>query len=69
MASLVDRTVFRSVLKEMVKCLRKNLDVPGVPPLAPELILSWFNRVTLEDLQAVTREIDREQGGSHSGGD
>ena len=67
MAALVDRTEFRSVLKEVVKCLRQNLDVPGIAPLTPELIMSWFSNVRLEDLQTVTREIDRERGAPQQG--
>ena len=63
MATLVDRTEFRKVLKEIVKCLRQNLDVAGVTALTPEQMMSWFQNVTLQDLQTVTREIDREQAG------
>jgi hypothetical protein len=58
-APLVDRSDFRAVLKEVIKCLRQNLDVPGVAPLAPEQIMFWFQNVTLEDLRAAVGEIDR----------
>lgn len=60
MAALVDRTQFRAVLKELVKCVRQNLDVPGVKPLVPEQILFWLQNVTLEDLRAVMQDIDSE---------
>lgn len=60
MAALVDRTQFRAVLKELVKCLRQNLDVPGVKPLAAEQILFWLQNVTLEDLRAVMQDLDSE---------
>jgi hypothetical protein len=61
MTPLVDRTEFRAVLKEVVKCLRQNLDVPGIAPLAPEQLMQWLQQVNLEDLQAVARELDTEQ--------
>ncbi len=60
MGPLVDRTEFRAVLQEVVKCVRQNLDVPGLKPLAPEQLMSWFRNITLEDLQAVARAIDNE---------
>jgi len=61
MAPLVDRTQFRAVLKEIVRCLRQNLDVPGIAPLTSEQIMFWLQNVSLEDVQAVTREIEAEQ--------
>jgi len=60
MGPLVDRTEFRAVLKEVVKCLRQNLDVPKLKPLAPEQLMQWLQNITLEDLQAVVRELDSE---------
>ncbi len=63
MAALVDRSEFRKVLKEIVKCLRQNLDVAGVTALTPEQMMSWFKNVTVQDVQTVTREIDQEQAG------
>lgn len=60
MAALVDRSQFRAVLKELVKCLREHLDVPGVKPLDPEQILFWLKNVSLEDLQAVIQDIESE---------
>ncbi|MGA7458986.1 MAG: hypothetical protein WBW69_02080 [Candidatus Korobacteraceae bacterium] len=60
MGPLVDRTEFRAVLKEVVKCVRQNLDVPGLTPLAPEQLMSWFQNITLEDLQTVVRELAAE---------
>ncbi len=58
MAPLVDRTEFRAVLKEVVKCIRTNLDAPGLTPLTGEQILFWFHSVTPEDLQVVLQEIN-----------
>ncbi len=60
MGPLVDRTEFRAVLKEVVKCVRQNLDAPGLTPLAPEQLMSWFQNITLEDLQTVIRELAAE---------
>jgi hypothetical protein len=60
MGPLVDRTEFRAVLKEVVKCVRQNLEVPGLKPLDPEQLMSWFGNITLEDLQAVARELDND---------
>lgn len=60
MGPLVDRTEFRAVLKEVVKCVRQNLDAPGLTPLASEQLMSWFGNITLEDLQTVIRELDEE---------
>jgi hypothetical protein len=60
MGPLVDRTEFRAILKEVVKCVRQHLDVPGLRPLDPHQLASWFGNITLEDLQCVVQEIDRE---------
>ncbi len=58
MAPLVDRTEFRKVVKELVKCLRENLDRPGLAPLTADQIMFWMRNVALEDLEIVIREID-----------
>ncbi len=58
MGPLSDRTEFRAVLKEVVNCIRKNLDKPGLTPLTAEQIMFWFQNVTLEDVQVITRELD-----------
>lgn len=60
MAPLVDRTEFRAVLKEVVKCVRQNLDAPGLSALTPEQLISWFQNITLEDIRTVVREIEDE---------
>ena len=60
MGPLVDRTEFRAVLREVVKCIRQNLDVPGLKPLAPDQLMLWFQNITLEDLQTVARDIEGE---------
>jgi len=58
MATLVDRRQFRTILREVVKCLRQNLDVPGISPVNAGQMLFWLQNVTLEDLQTVARELD-----------
>jgi len=58
MGPLVDRTEFRKVLKDVVKCVRQNLDAPGLTPLNAEQILFWFQNVTMDDVQIVIRELD-----------
>jgi hypothetical protein len=58
MAPLVDRTEFRAVVKEVVRCLHQNLDVRGLAPLTAEQIMFWLQNVTVEDLKVVTAEID-----------
>jgi hypothetical protein len=58
MGPLVDRTEFRRVLKEIVGCLRQNLDRDGVTPLKPEQVLFWMQNVTLEDIQIVASQIE-----------
>lgn len=60
MSPLVDRTEFRKVLKEVVECLHKNLDRPGLASLTPEQIAFWIQNVTLEDIQTVAAEIEAE---------
>lgn len=60
MGPLADRTEFRKVVKEVVKCLRTNLDRPDVSPLTPEQMMFWMQNVTLEDLQMVTQQIESE---------
>jgi hypothetical protein len=64
MAAMVDRTEFRRVLKEIVKCMRQNLDPPGISPLGAEQIMFWMKAVTEQDLEAVTRELDAEDQSS-----
>ncbi len=58
LASLVDRTEFRNIVLEVVKCLRKNLDRPGHAPLNADQIMFWLQNVTYDDLRAATEEID-----------
>ena len=62
MAPVVDRTEFRNVVREVIKCLRTNLDPPGLAPLSAEEIMFWMRNVTLEDLEIVIRQIDGEDG-------
>lgn len=65
MAPLVDRTEFRRVVKEIVKCLRQNLDQQGVAPLTAEQVMFWMQNITHEDLEVVTLEIEAEGAGTH----
>ncbi len=58
MAPWVDRTEFRKVVKELVKCLRQNLDRPGLAPLTADQIMFWMRNVTLEDLEIVIQQIE-----------
>jgi hypothetical protein len=58
MSPFVDRTEFRKVVKELVKCLRENLDGPGLAPLTPDQIMFWMRNVTLEDLEIVIQQIE-----------
>ena len=58
MGPLVDRKEFRQVVKEIVKCLRGNLDRPGLSPLTPEQVMFWLQSITPEDLQVVMLALD-----------
>ena len=46
------RAEFRSVLREVVSCLRSKLDVPGVTPFDAEDLRQWFQSITAEDIRA-----------------
>lgn len=59
-SKLISRSEFRSVLKSVVNCLRRELDAPGLVPLTAEEIHFWFQNITLEDVEAVSQEIDEE---------
>ncbi len=66
MGPLMDRKEFRQVVKEIVKCLRQNLDRPGLSPLTPEQVMFWLQSITPEDLHVVMREIEADaQGNIH----
>lgn len=58
MGPLIDRSEFRSVLKEVINCVREHLAAPGVAPLSPEQIMFWFQNVTLEDVTVVVKQIE-----------
>lgn len=62
-SKLISRNEFRSVLKSVVRCLRGELNAPGLAPLNAEEILFWFQNITMEDIEAVNREIDEEDPG------
>ena len=59
-SKLISRNEFRSVLKSVVRCLRSELSAPGLAPLTAEEILFWFQNITMEDIEAVNREIEAE---------
>ncbi len=61
MGPLVDRKEFRTVLKEVVKCVRTNLDGPGLTPLNAEQVVFWLGNIHLEDVQVVLKEIEEEK--------
>ncbi len=65
MAPLVDRSEFRAVLKEVVKCIRSNLDSPGLTPLTAEQIMLWLESVTSEDIQIVLQAIHADEANRH----
>lgn len=51
-----NRGEFRAVLREMVKCLRSELNIPGVAPFNPEDLREWFQNITAEDIRSVWDE-------------
>ena len=51
-----NRTEFRHVLRQVVRCLRTELQVPGVSPFNAEELRDWFHRITVEDVRAVWEE-------------
>ncbi len=59
-SKLISRSEFRAVLKSVVRCLRGELNAPGLAPLTAEEIQFWFQNITLEDIEAVKNEIDAE---------
>lgn len=62
-SKLISRSEFRAVLRSVVRRLRGELNAPGLAPLTAEEILFWFQNITLEDIEAVNREIDTETCG------
>ena len=55
------RREFRTVLGEIVKCVRSNLEVPGVSPFQPHELVTWFGQITEEDIRAVWDEQSPKQ--------
>ncbi len=47
------RGEFRSVLRNIVGCLRSELDVPGITPFNAEELCEWFRSITPDDIRAV----------------
>ncbi|HEU5401372.1 MAG TPA: hypothetical protein VFU86_08450 [Terriglobales bacterium] len=43
-----------------MRCLKGELNAPGLAPLTAEEILFWFRNITIEDIEAVNREIEAE---------
>ncbi len=62
-SKLISRSEFRTVLKSVVRCLRGELNAPGLAPLTEEEILFWFQNITMEDIAVVNKEIDVESPG------
>lgn len=58
MGPLVNRSEFRAVLKEVVKCVREKLDAPGLSPLTAEQLMTWFQNITIDDIRTVLRQIE-----------
>jgi hypothetical protein len=56
-SKLISRNEFRAVLKGVVRCLRSELDAPGLAPLTSEELLFWFRNITLEDIEKVNAEL------------
>lgn len=51
-----ERSEFRQVLREVVSCLRRQLDIPGVSPFNPEELTQWFHSIQSDDIRAVWDE-------------
>ena len=51
-----NRAEFRTVLKQLIRCLRGQLNVPGVEPFNAEDLRAWFHDITVEDIRAVWDE-------------
>ncbi len=47
------RGEFRAVLRQVVSCLRSQLNVPGVTPFNPDDLRKWFQSITVEDIRAI----------------
>ena len=62
-SKLISRSEFRTVLKSVVRCLGGELNAPGLAPLTAEEVLFWFQNITLEDIEAVKKEIESETPG------
>jgi len=62
MDRIANRVQFRRVLKDVVKCLRQNLDRPGVAPLNADQVMFWFENVTLDDVEDVVGQLDADHG-------
>jgi hypothetical protein len=50
------RGEFREVLREVIRCLRTQLSVPGVSPYDARELQAWFHNITVEDIDAVWEE-------------
>ena len=60
MSKLTSRVEFRTILKKLITHLKESLDQPKLPPLTPEEIHFWLSEITMDDVQAVIAEIDKE---------
>ncbi len=57
-----ERMEFREVLRQVIHCLRKQLDVPGIAPYNPDELRTWFHNITAEDIRAVWEERNDDDG-------
>lgn len=62
MAALVDRREYRRILKDVLRCVRKDLESPRIAPLTPAEVLRWLHEATKEDIQIVLDELNDEAG-------
>lgn len=54
-----NRGEFRAVLRNVVSCLRSELNVPGVAPFSAEELRLWFQNITTEDIESVWHDSSK----------
>lgn len=59
---IAERAEFRGVLREVIQCLRSQLEVPGITPFNAEDLNAWFHDITAEDIRAVWDESPTARG-------
>lgn len=45
-------------MRELVKCLRSELKIPGVSPFDASDLVAWLHEVTEDDIKAVWQESE-----------